>query len=136
SEGFDRWVIAPNRVITQSLRARFPDTPVIGFPRGAGANISSYISQTGVNAVGLDQGVPLDWAVDHVQSELPIQGNLDPAYLLCDNEIILRKTKSILSSFSNGPHIFNLGHGVIKETDPEAVEYLVKVVRNYSKDEI
>lgn len=133
ADGFERWVVAPNRAIVHAVRKKFPDFPIIGFPRGAGVNISSYIEKTGVNVVGLDQTVPLGWAARHVQSVLPVQGNLDPIYLLSDNETILRQVHSILEAFSEGPHIFNLGHGVIKETDPQSVDFLVKTVREYRR---
>lgn len=129
--GFERWVVAPNREIVRSVKSKFPDVSIIGFPRGGGVNLTAFIRGTGVDVVGLDQSVPLDWAAQKVQSKLPVQGNLDPIYLLSDQDRLLAETRKILEAFSSAPHIFNLGHGVIKETDPKTVEILVREVRNF-----
>jgi uroporphyrinogen decarboxylase len=127
--GFEKWVIEPTRSIVKNVRARFPSVPIIGFPRGAGVRLLEYVERTGVQAAGLDQSLPLEWVSRNIQTKVPVQGNLDPIYLLSDREQILSQTQKVLSELSGGPHIFNLGHGVIKETKPEAVEFLLKSVR-------
>src|SRR5438128_4478881 len=68
--GFERWVITPTRKIVGALKQRFPDVPVIGFPRGAGLLYDRYAAETGVDAVSLDTTVPLSFARDQLQPRL------------------------------------------------------------------
>jgi uroporphyrinogen decarboxylase len=59
-----------------------------------------------------------------------LQGNLDPIYLLADKETLKKQVEKVLKTFSGTNHIFNLGHGVMKETQVENVDYLVKLIRD------
>jgi uroporphyrinogen decarboxylase len=126
---FERWVIAPTARIVADLKARHPDVPVIGFPKGAGARLAAYARETGVDALGLDETVDPDWAVRNLPEALPLQGNLDPVALLVGGEALEKAVGRILSSFHGRPHIFNLGHGIIKETPIAHVERLLELVR-------
>ncbi len=128
---FERWVIAPTKQIVAALGKSHPGVPIIGFPRGAGPAIPGYIQGTGVAAVGLDTGVPRDWAVEHVQPLCPVQGNLDPFALVAGGEALEREARAILESFKGGGHIFNLGHGIVPETPPEHVADLVDLVTSW-----
>lgn len=124
---FRQWVIEPTRKIVDLVKTQAPDIPVIGFPRGAGPLYKIYIEESGVNAVGLDQHVTLNKA-QRYQARLPVQGNLDPE-ILKTGEGLEKAVQEIISSLSQGPHIFNLGHGIIKETPPANVERLVQTIR-------
>lgn len=124
-----RWVIEPAKYIVQRLRLSCPGVPVIGFPRGAGALYFDYTLQTGVQAVSLDSGVPLGWAADVLQKNAAIQGNLDPVCLLAGGKALEEATENIMEHLSGGPFIFNLGHGVIKETPPGHIEKLIEIIR-------
>jgi len=126
---FARWSIAPARRIVEQVRSRHPGVPIIGFPRGAGINYERYIRETGVTAVGLDSAVPLSWARTILQPMLPVQGNLDPVLLLNGGAPMEAAVREILSVLGSGPLIFNLGHGVIKETPPDHVAALIDCVR-------
>lgn len=126
---FERWVIAPTARIVEALTARHPDTPIIGFPKGAGAKLAAYARETGVDAIGLDETVDPDWAARALPEKLPLQGNLDPVALLTGGEALESAVGRILSSFEGRPHIFNLGHGIIKETPIAHVERLLELVR-------
>ncbi len=126
---FARWSIAPTKRIVKLVRSRHPSVPIIGFPRGAGINYERYIRETGVTAVGLDSAVPLSWARTALQPTLPVQGNLDPVLLLNGGAPMEAAIREILSVLGGGPHIFNLGHGVIKETPPDHVAALIDRVR-------
>jgi uroporphyrinogen decarboxylase len=128
-EEFDTWVVAPTQKIVEEIRKKHPQTPIIGFPRGAEENYEPYAIKTNVSALAIDQGLNLEKAKE-LQKICPIQGNLDPELLLADNEALIQKTKEIIENLSHGPFIFNLGHGVIKETRPESVEKLVTYIRN------
>jgi uroporphyrinogen decarboxylase len=126
---FERWVIAPNARIVAAFKARHPDVPVIGFPKGAGAKLAAYARETGVDAIGLDETIDPDWAMRELPAGMPVQGNLDPLALLVGGEALEKAVGKILSSFQGRPHIFNLGHGIIKETPIAHVEHLLELVR-------
>ena len=126
---FRKWVIAPTRKITAYLKQHHPDVPVIGFPRQAGEYYLSYVQETGVTAVGIDTQLPVAWAAKNLQARCPVQGNLDPFVLMAGGEALDRAADAITSTLRGKPYIFNLGHGVHKDTPPEHVEQLVKRVR-------
>ena len=125
---FARYVAAPAKKIAAALRARYPQVPLIGFPRGAGVMYESYARETGVTALGLDTQVPLAQA-QALQKILPVQGNLDPAVLLAGGAALDAAVDRLRSALGAGPHIFNLGHGIVKETPPEHVAQLVRRIR-------
>lgn len=125
-----KWIIEPTKEIVKRVRSVFPDIPIIGFPKGAGLLYENYVALTGVDAVSLDFSVKTKWAALHLKT--PIQGNLDPACLLAGGDALERQTNKILQDFSGKNLIFNLGHGVHKETPPEHVEKLVQTVRSFS----
>lgn len=119
---FERWVIRPTAAIVASLGGR---VPIIGFPRGAGDKLGWYAQATGVTAVGLDETAsPAD-----LPKTLPVQGNLDPIALLAGGAALDRAIDETLERFEGRPHIFNLGHGIDKETPIAHVEQLLKRVR-------
>jgi uroporphyrinogen decarboxylase len=126
--GFARWVIAPTRAIVAKLKARFPTTPIIGFPRGAGLLYARYAAETGVDAVGLDTGVPLAFARDKLQPRFAVQGNLDPILLLVGGAELHRTVREMRAALSGGPYVFNLGHGILPGTPPEHVAELAKIL--------
>ena len=129
---FERWVIAPTARIVSGLKQRHPDTPIIGFPKGAGGKLGAYARETGVDAIGLDETVDPAWAAREIPEAMPIQGNLDPLALLTGGEALEKAVARILSAFEGRPHIFNLGHGIIKETPIAHVEHLLALVRGRS----
>ena len=127
---FARQVIEPNRRIVEGVRARLPNAPIIGFPRGAAGNIAAYVAATGVNAVGLDYATPLEFAARHVPAGFTVQGNLDPLRLVAGGAQMEDRTRQIIAAFADRPHIFNLGHGIVPETPIAHVERLVDLVKN------
>jgi uroporphyrinogen decarboxylase len=127
---FEKWVIAPTARIVAELKARHPQVPVIGFPKGAGAKLGAYARETDVDAIGLDETVDPEWAARELPPELPVQGNLDPLALLAGGAALESGVDRILSVFRGRPHIFNLGHGIVKETPVAHVEHLLARVRS------
>ncbi len=125
---FDRWVIEPTTKIVKAIKSKYPDIPVIGFPKGCGMLYTHYAKNTGVNAVSIDFQVPLSQAKD-IQKIMPVQGNLDPIALLAGGDALDREVDRILEQLSDAPFIFNLGHGINKETPPKHVEQLAKRIR-------
>lgn len=128
---FRRWVIEPTRYITRRLQISCPGVPVIGFPRGAGRLYLDYAQETGISALSLDPQVPLRWAGAELQSLKPVQGNLDPLCLLAGGDAMAAEAERILDILGAGPFIFNLGHGILKDTPLEHVEKLVGIVRGW-----
>lgn len=126
---FELWVIAPTAAIVQGLKARHPDVPVIGFPKGAGGKLPAYARETGVDAVGLDETVDPVWADSVLPADLPVQGNLDPLALIAGGEALASAVARILLSFADRPHVFNLGHGILPDTPIQHVEQLIALVR-------
>ena len=126
---FERWVIAPTARIAAALKARHPDVPIIGFPKGAGGKLLAYAREAGVDALGLDETVDPAWASRELPENLVVQGNLDPLALLAGGEALEKAVGRILSQFAGRPHIFNLGHGIVKETPIAHVERLLALVR-------
>ncbi|PQM28921.1 uroporphyrinogen decarboxylase [Sphingopyxis lindanitolerans] len=126
---FERWVIAPNAEIVRRLKALHPDTPIIGFPKGAGGKLAAYANETGVDAIGLDETVDPVWADGALPPHLPVQGNLDPLALVAGGEALDGAIDRILAAFPDRPHIFNLGHGIVPDTPIAHVEHLIRRVR-------
>lgn len=131
ADQFRRFVIAPTRQIVDAVKARHPDTPVIGFPRNAGALYDAYFAETGVDALCLDQGVSLAEARE-LQAHGPVQGNLDPAVLVAGGAALDRAVGDILATLHDRPFVFNLGHGILPDTPLAHVERLVQLVRRGS----
>lgn len=130
-KSFHTHVIEPARAITEKLKDRHPDIPVIGFPKGAGPLYEDYARETGVDCVGLDSLVPLDWAVEKLSPHAVLQGNLDPVRLLGPEEDMLNVADMILRKTAGIPHIFNLGHGILPETDLGRVRVLADHIRGW-----
>ncbi|HEY0411881.1 MAG TPA: uroporphyrinogen decarboxylase [Allosphingosinicella sp.] len=126
---FERWVIAPTARIVAGLKARHPDTPVIGFPKGAGGKLPAYARETGVDAIGLDETVDPAWADASLPRGMPVQGNLDPLALIAGGEALETAVERILSTLAERPHVFNLGHGILPDTPIPHVEQLLQLVR-------
>lgn len=131
-DAYERWIVEPNARIVSALRKKHPDLPVIGFPRGSGPRYVDFVKATGVSAVSIDSAIPAAWAAEQLQPLAVVQGNLDPVLLLNGGSAMRDGVRHILDRLGNGPMIFNLGHGVIKETPPEHVAELVACVRSGS----
>jgi len=103
-------------------------TPVICFPREI-KNYKEFCKVVKPDAVSIDYNVDPKKILNDIQ--VPIQGGLDPKVLLTDKETLKKEVKNYLDIFKNHPYIFNLGHGVLPETDPNMMDYMVKMVKDY-----
>lgn len=126
---FARWCVSPTRRIVARVTELHPRIPVIGFPRGVGGRYAKFARGTGIHALQVDQHVPLG-AMRDLQSICPVQGNLDPGILLAGGNTMRHQARSIVTGLSGGSHVFNLGHGIIKDTPPSHVADLVDTVRS------
>ncbi len=126
---FEEWVIAPTARLVTGLKARHPNVPVIGFPKGAGGRLRAYVGEAGVDAVGLDETVDPAWADRELPRNMAVQGNLDPLALITGGAALESAVERILSAFGGRPHIFNLGHGILQDTPIAHVEQLLQLVK-------
>ena len=135
---FDSWAglldekDLPNYIYTPTLNLvnfiKNLGIPVICFPREI-KNYKEFCEIVKPDALNIDYNVnPSDILKD---IKIPIQGGLDPKILLTDKETLKKEALKYLDIFKDHPYIFNLGHGVLPETKPEMVDYLVKLVKNY-----
>jgi uroporphyrinogen decarboxylase len=126
-----RWSLEPLARIVARLKAKYPDVPVILFPRGAGPLYADFARIPGLAGLSLDSNLPLAWAAAELQPRLALQGNLDPVLLAVGGRAMRREIQRILETLGRGPLIFNLGHGILPETPPEHVSELVEMVRGW-----
>ena len=117
----------PNLKIVEHVKSK--KVPVICFPRGIKKKYVDFCSIVKPDCISIDYEVDPKWIKEKLNGK-PIQGGLDPKILLDDNEKIKKKVENYLNIFNDYPYIFNLGHGVLPETKPETIEYLIKIVRD------
>ncbi|MDA7832044.1 uroporphyrinogen decarboxylase [Candidatus Pelagibacter sp.] len=135
---FDSWAglleekDLPNYVYIPTLNlvdyVKSLNIPVICFPRGI-KNYKNYCDIVNPDAINIDYDT--DPVSICKEIKIPVQGGLDPKILLTDKENLKKETLKYLNTFKDHPYIFNLGHGVLPETNPDMVEYLVKTVKDY-----
>jgi uroporphyrinogen decarboxylase len=123
-----RWCLEPARRIVARVHAAAPEVPVIVFPRGVGASYAGFAATVGAEGIGLDTTVPLAWARRELGG-VCLQGNLDPVALLGPRDALRAEVRRIGAALAGRAFIFNLGHGVLPDTDPDAVAAVVDEVR-------
>ena len=135
---FDSWAglleekDLPNYIYAPTLNlvnyVKSLNVPVICFPREI-KNYKEFCEIIKPDAISIDYNVDPKQIVKDIK--IPVQGGLDPKTLLTDKETLKKEALKYLDIFKDHPYIFNLGHGVLPETNPEMVEYLVKLVKDY-----
>lgn len=128
-QDFEDYALAPAKRIISALKSKYPDTPIIAFPREAGEKYIGFAKATGADCVALDNSVDAAWAAEHVQVDGCVQGNLASSHMVTGGEALVSETRRIVDAFSKGPHIFNLGHGITPDADPENVQLMIDTVR-------
>ena len=128
-QDFTDFAVKPAAAIIAILKARHPGLPVIAFPRGAGDGYVGFAHITGADCVALDTAVSPAWAAAQVQVDGCVQGNLDPSHMVTGGDAMDRAVRGVVAAFAGGPHIFNLGHGITPEADPDNVARMIDVVR-------
>jgi len=104
-------------------------TPVICFPKGIGENYVDFCSTVKPDCISIDHEVNPLWIKEKVNG-IPVQGGLDPKILLGNQEEIKKNIEKYLNIFKDYPYIFNLGHGVLPDTKPEIIEYIINIIRD------
>lgn len=128
-EDFAKYALEPARKITQALKSRHPGIPVIAFPREAGDGYIGFAKATGADCVALDNSISAEWGAENVQIDGCVQGNLASSHMVTGGQALVDETRAIVEAFSKGPHIFNLGHGITPDADPENVQLMIETVR-------
>ncbi|MHB1126112.1 MAG: uroporphyrinogen decarboxylase [Bacillota bacterium] len=130
-DDYEQYVLPHSRYVMEGLRGE--GVPVIHFAQN-GSTLLELVKQAGGDVIGLDWRIPLDEAWSRLGDDVSIQGNLDPAALIAPPAVIEDKVRAILARASNRPgHIFNLGHGIHKETPVEHVIALVEAVHRHGR---
>ncbi|MBS9717391.1 uroporphyrinogen decarboxylase [Pseudohalocynthiibacter aestuariivivens] len=128
-DAFDKYALAPAHRIISELKSKHPDTPIIAFPREAGERYIGFAKATGADCVALDNSVSPEWAAENVQTDGCVQGNLASRHMVTGGQDLINETKRIVAAFKNGPHIFNLGHGITPDADPNNVHLMLEAIR-------
>ena len=131
---FEKWVIKPTSEIVKNIKLDFPNIRIIGFPKGAGILYKNYVDNIDIDCVSIDSTVPLVWVADNLQKRCAVQGNLDNMMLLTGGLNMETEIRNILRHLSNGPLVFNLGHGVLPETPVKNVEKLIETIHGFYND--
>lgn len=129
-QDFEDFAVEPARKIIAEMKARFPGLPVIAFPREAGEGYIGFHEKTGADCVALDNSITPEWGAEHVQVSGCVQGNLASSHMVTGGQALIDETRHVVKAFSKGPHIFNLGHGITPDADPENVALMVETIRN------
>jgi len=132
-DDFDNYSLTPMRKIIDGVRASHPNTPIIAFPRGAGERYKGAHEATGADCIAFDDAVSAEWVAEHVQPDGCVQGNLASSHMVTGGDALVSETRRIVDALSKGPHIFNLGHGITPDADPENVQLMIDTVRNSTR---
>ncbi len=128
-DDFVKYSLEPAKKIIAALKAKYPHVPVIAFPREAGPAYEGFAKAVGADCLAIDTKGDLTWAAEVLQKDGCVQGNLDPKLMVEGGERLISETKRIVKALGNGPHIFNLGHGITPDADPENVNIMLEAIR-------
>lgn len=128
-DDFERYSIEPMARITAALKSKYPHIPVVAFPRGAGARFTGQHAAIGADCIAIDDGVTAEWAAQNVQTGGCVQGNLASSHMVSGGDALVSETRRIVDALRKGPHVFNLGHGITPDADPENVQLMIDTVR-------
>ena len=129
----ERLVSGPIREIVDGVRKQYPLLPIIVFARGVGNQHGVIAEATAANAIGVEENFGLTDVLSNLGPSVAVQGNLAPSALLGSQEALSAAVAAVLGGVPKARHIFNLGHGVVQQTDPAMVEKLVAEVRQYDE---
>ena len=128
-QDFIDFALTPTKQIIHALKARHPGLPIIAFPREAGQAYVGFAKATGADCVALDNSVSPEWGAANVQVDGCVQGNLAPEHMVTGGADLVRETRRVVDAFKGGAHIFNLGHGITPDANPDNVSRMIEAVR-------
>ena len=124
---YDKYIYEPTKELVRFIKSK--NTPVICFPKGIN-DYKKYVNTVKPDVISIDYSVDPKEISENI--DITVQGGLNPNFLLGSKEELKTNVKKYLDIFKNKHYIFNLGHGVLPNTNPNMVDYLVKLVKNYS----
>ena len=124
---YEKYIYNPTKDLVSFVKSK--NIPVICFPKGI-SDYESYVNLVKPDVISIDYDVDPKIIAERI--DITVQGGLNPNFLISDREELKTNVKKYLDIFKDKPYIFNLGHGVLPNTDPSMVDYLVKLVKNYS----
>ena len=127
-EYLDSFCYKPNLQLVNFCKLN--NIPVICFPRGIKKKYSKFVKLVKPDGINIDYNLSPEWAIQNLNGTC-IQGGMNPNILLLDEKTILKEAEKYLNIFKNYPYIFNLGHGLLPETDPKMLGKLIKFVKEY-----
>ena len=130
-QDFTDFAVKPAAAIIAALKSRHPGLPIIAFPREAGDGYIGFAKATGADCVAIDNSVSPEWAAAHVQASGCVQGNLAPEHMVAGGDALVVETRRVVDAFAKGPHIFNLGHGITPDANPDNVQLMIDTVRQH-----
>jgi len=129
-DDFVNYALNPAAKIIQALKQRHPGIPVIAFPREAGEGYVGFAKATGADCIAIDNSVSAEWVAQNVQPDSCVQGNLASSHMVTGGDDLIIETKRIVNALKGGPHIFNLGHGITPDANPDNVQIMINTIRN------
>ena len=129
-EDFVKYALKPAAKITQALKQRHPGITVIAFPREAGEGYVGFAKATGADCIAIDNSVSAEWVAQNVQPDSCVQGNLASSHMVTGGDDLIIETKRIVNALKGGPHIFNLGHGITPDANPDNVQIMIDTIRD------
>ena len=124
-EDLEKYIYAPTKEVVDFIRTL--NVPSICFPRNI-KNYKKFVNIVNPDVISIDYNVNPEKILEEI--DIPVQGGLNPEKLLTDKDTLKQEVKKYLKIFKNHPYIFNLGHGVLPETNPNMVEYLIKFIKD------
>jgi len=129
-DDFNAYALEPAKRIIAELKSRHPGVPIIVFPREAGNNYIGFAHATGADCVAIDNSVDAEWAAQNVQKDGCVQGNMAPGHMVTGGQALVDEVRRIKAVFAGGPHIFNLGHGITPDANPDNVTLMLETLRS------
>ena len=128
---FNKYALEPTKQIVTQLKAKYPHVPVIAFPRQAGDAYKGFLKSTGADCLAIDDSISPSWAAKYLQEDGCIQGNLKSSHMVSGGQPMIDEVNTIISNLCQGPHIFNLGHGITPDAHPDNVALMIETIRNF-----
>ena len=129
---YDFFCFQPTKRIIKKIKKKYPHIPIICFPKGIGKKVVEFCNVVKPDGLSIDSKIDVNLILKKIDKKITIQGGMDPKYLNSKKKLMEKKIYFYLNKFKSRNYIFNLGHGVPKETSPSTVHKLVKVVRSFS----
>ncbi|MBD22519.1 MAG: uroporphyrinogen decarboxylase [Alphaproteobacteria bacterium] len=132
-EDYNEFIIEPNRKIQKEIKKKFPEIPMIFFPRESKEKIFEFLEKVKPDVLSLDKEVPNKIFEVAKKKKIILQGNLDPLILIEGGRKLEDEVKKIMLHFSDNDHIFNLSHGILPKTPIDNVKKTLEIVKNFNE---